>query len=221
MPHIFIAGVSRGIGLRLAQQYAGEGWTVWGIGRSPAPDEQVPNLHYASANAGEFEVGDVAELRRVELTRVILNSAIFGPNPPNNLDVGAHAVAQVLNNNVVAHYRVFKQLLPHISTKGDAKIGFIISLAGVHSRIKGRNAIGYRVSKSAQIALALSLVDACRAHNIGVYLINPGWVRTRIGGKNARLDAAESAANVRAVIESASFDETGTAYNFDGKKLQL
>lgn len=221
MRHIFIAGASRGIGLKLAQQYANDGWTVWGIGRSPAPDEQFPNFHYSSINASAFDPRAVPGMNDVEFTRLVLNSAVFGPNPPNNLEVGADALGELLNNNVVSHYRVFTRLLPRLSTKGDAKIGFIISRAGVHSSIKGRKAIGYRVSKSAQIALALSLVEACREQNIGVYLINPGWVRTRIGGKNARLDPAESASGIRALFEAVSLEETGAAYNFDGTKLQL
>lgn len=221
MRHAFIAGASRGIGLRLGELYAADGWDVWGIGRSAAPEAEFPNVRYASFDARTFEPQKFAGVREPKFSRLILNSAVFGPNPPNNLDLGADGLRQILDHNVVGHFRVFKQMLPHMSEEGDGKIAFVISRAGVHSAIKGRAAIAYRVSKSAQIALALSVVDACRERNIAVYLVNPGWVQTRIGGKNARLSPAESAAGVKAVIEAATLADTGAAFNFDGKRMQL
>jgi 3-oxoacyl-[acyl-carrier protein] reductase len=50
---VVITGASRGLGLTLAEQFIGRGWSVIGIGRSPRPAELPEQAHYSRFDAGD------------------------------------------------------------------------------------------------------------------------------------------------------------------------
>ncbi len=52
-------------------------------------------------------------------------------------------------------------------------------------------------------------------------MVNPGHVRTGIGGKNAPLSAAESVEMMRTVIEGFGPEHAGGFWHLDGTELAL
>jgi NAD(P)-dependent dehydrogenase (short-subunit alcohol dehydrogenase family) len=77
----------------------------------------------------------------------------------------------------------------------------------------------YRTSKAALNAAFKSLAIDLRDDGIAVAVLNPGWVRTDMGGPGARLSPAESVADLRRVIESIDLSGSGGFYNHDGSPL--
>jgi NAD(P)-dependent dehydrogenase (short-subunit alcohol dehydrogenase family) len=57
------------------------------------------------------------------------------------------------------------------------------------------------------------------ADGITVAAFHPGWVRTDMGGGNADIDVTESAAGIKAVIDSLTLAQTGQFWNYDGTKI--
>lgn len=218
---IFICGVSRGIGLELASLFCAEGDAVYGIARSPEPERPVGGLVYRSLAAETFSLASFPELSSQRFNKVILNSAVLGPPVQFSLEYPADKLKSLFDTNVIAHYRVLQELRPRIKTDGTAQVVFTVSRGGVQSTIRGRVGIGYRSTKAAQIALALSLVHPLSELGISVYLINPGSVATKIGGPKARLTAAESARNVKATLSRASQYAPGTIFDHDGKPMEI
>jgi NAD(P)-dependent dehydrogenase (short-subunit alcohol dehydrogenase family) len=53
-------------------------------------------------------------------------------------------------------------------------------------------------------------------HGVSVIVLNPGWVKTDMGGTGARMTAAESVIRMRKVIDSAGPAQSGKFFNYDG-----
>ena len=51
-------------------------------------------------------------------------------------------------------------------------------------------------------------------------MLHPGWVRTDMGGSNAKLDLDTSVRKMLDVINSLDMSKTGAFLNYEGKKLE-
>ena len=220
MDSVFICGASRGIGLELASQLCAEGRRVYGISRTPQPERPIDGLVYRSLAAEAFSLAAFPELSAETFDTVILNSAIFGPATQFSFDFPAAKLKSKFETNVISHYRVLQEIRPRINNNGSAQVWFIISKGGLQAGIRGRVAIGYRSTKAAQIALALSLVHPLGEQGISVYLIHPGSVATRIGGVKAKLSAEDCVANMLAIISRAGDYPSGTIFEHDGRPIK-
>jgi len=50
-------------------------------------------------------------------------------------------------------------------------------------------------------------------------VIHPGWVQTDMGGGNAPVKVADSAAGIKQVIEGLTLEKSGRFFNYDGASL--
>jgi NAD(P)-dependent dehydrogenase (short-subunit alcohol dehydrogenase family) len=76
----------------------------------------------------------------------------------------------------------------------------------------------YRTSKAAVNMLMRSAALDLKARGITCVVMNPGWVKTDMGGPNAKLSAAESIAAMRRVIARIGPNESGRFFNYDGSE---
>jgi NAD(P)-dependent dehydrogenase (short-subunit alcohol dehydrogenase family) len=74
----------------------------------------------------------------------------------------------------------------------------------------------YRSSKAALNAVMKSLAVDLRDKGISVAVLHPGWVRTDMGGSGGKIEAFESVAGMRQVIEAMTVENTGRFMNYDG-----
>ena len=58
-----------------------------------------------------------------------------------------------------------------------------------------------------------------KSKNIGVLLLHPGWVQTKLGGQNASLTPEQSVRAMCKVVESFSLENTGEFIRYDGTLL--
>lgn len=221
MTTVFVSGASRGIGLALARAYASAGHTVFGNGRSPAPDDAVHGLCYlAVPNAGLSN----DRLRAAGIERIdtlILNAAVFGPTGrPRAEDVDVDVLARVIRDNALVQISVLQAARPLLKRSDQPRVAMLVSKGGLLRTMKGPGSIYYRTSKAAQFAVGLNLYPSLAAEGIVFRLINPGSVRTRIGGKGARMSPEESAAAIRGMIDRASAGDEGFVLDFDGTPLR-
>lgn len=219
---VFIAGASRGIGLALSKLYAGEGAAVFGNGRSEAPAEAVDGFQYLKCELKDLDgqMFEGAGLERIDT--LVLNAAVPGPMPAGNpLEADINRLKHITAANAFYELQVIQRALPLLKRSASPRVAFIISRAGDQRRIDGTGSIYYRVSKAAQLALALSLQPALRKEGVIVRLINPGSVQTKIGGAKARLTADESAKGIKAILDAAALDDAPISYNFDGTPLKF
>jgi NAD(P)-dependent dehydrogenase (short-subunit alcohol dehydrogenase family) len=78
----------------------------------------------------------------------------------------------------------------------------------------------YRSSKAALNAAMKGLSIALGERGIGVLLLHPGWVKTRMGGwDDAPLTPTESVAAMRALVEAFRVDMSGRFFRYDGTEI--
>jgi NAD(P)-dependent dehydrogenase (short-subunit alcohol dehydrogenase family) len=77
----------------------------------------------------------------------------------------------------------------------------------------------YRSSKAALNAAMKGLSIALKERGIGVLLLHPGWVRTRMGGWDAPLSPAESVAGMRRLADKFDMDMSGRFFRYNDTEI--
>jgi NAD(P)-dependent dehydrogenase (short-subunit alcohol dehydrogenase family) len=78
---------------------------------------------------------------------------------------------------------------------------------------------GYSGSKAALNMYTRCLVLEPKMEGITIIALHPGWVRTDMGGPDARLTTAESAEGILRVIEALTREDNGKFFTWEGKEL--
>ena len=77
----------------------------------------------------------------------------------------------------------------------------------------------YRTSKAALNMSTIHMAHDLPRHKIAVVSINPGWVRTDMGGPDADIDTNESVKGMLQVIHSLKLQDTGHFYDYTGETI--
>ncbi|MFO1156164.1 MAG: SDR family oxidoreductase [Rhodospirillales bacterium] len=225
MPTCLVTGASRGLGLEFVKQYAAEGWRVIATCRKP---EEAPALAALQGDV-RIEPLDVTDFARIEtlgrrldglpIDLVINNAGIYGPRVTRYDSVDYAAWPEVLRVNVMAPLKVTAVLAPNLAASGlRIAVGISSLMGSIEDNTSGGSYI-YRSSKAALHAVTRSLAIDLRSKKIIVCVLNPGWVRTDMGGSAAMLDPFESVAGMRDVIARLTLRESGHFFNYDGTEL--
>ena len=212
-PHLLVTGGGRGIGLALCQAALARGWRVSTTLRTgPAPE---------GVTSHRLDVRDFAGLPALSaavgpLDILINNAGIIGP-PANARDLTDFtAFQEVLLVNSLAPLAVAQALLPNLrAAGGGARILSISSQMSAMGHAKS-DSIAYRASKVALNKVMQGLATDLAPEGIAVALINPGWVRTDMGGPRADLDAGLVASGILNIASGLSMAQTGAFLRYDG-----
>ena len=102
----------------------------------------------------------------------------------------------------------------------DKKIIFISSQMGsIDDNYSGRFYF-YRSSKSALNSAAKSLSIDWKEEGISILILHPGWVKTDMGGDNAKLEIPDSISQMIKVIQDLNVANSGSFVNYAGEKLE-
>jgi NAD(P)-dependent dehydrogenase (short-subunit alcohol dehydrogenase family) len=78
--------------------------------------------------------------------------------------------------------------------------------------------IAYRSSKAAVNMVMRSLAIDLAPRGITCVVVNPGWVRTDMGGPHATMTPGESVSSLRELIDSLGPAQSGKFFNHDGRE---
>ncbi len=229
MATVLITGANRGLGLEFCRQYAAAGWEVLACCRKPGTAQDLQAL------AGQFDsieifALDVADFKRIDaLSRelaerrinVLLNNAgIYGDSREHgfgNLDYGAWT--ETLRINLQAPVKMTEAFLPQIGRSDRKLVVAISSLMGSIADNGSGGSLLYCSSKAGLNAAMKSLALMLEHQAIGVLIFHPGWVKTDMGGANALIEAGESIAGMRSIIDRFTLQQTGSFIKYDGTPL--
>jgi NAD(P)-dependent dehydrogenase (short-subunit alcohol dehydrogenase family) len=226
MPTILITGANRGLGLEWTRQYLEAGWRVIATCRYP---ETAEELRQAVSGHGEsavyrLDVTDAQALRslRMDLETepidVLLNNAgvYLDKFDPGLGGLHFDAWERSFAVNALGPARVTETFLENVARSKHKLVVAITSHMGSIAEIDSPGAYAYRASKTALNAVMKGMSLELKTRGVGVLLLHPGWVRTRMGGPDGRLTPAQSVASMRTLVERFTPDQTGRFLRYDG-----
>jgi NAD(P)-dependent dehydrogenase (short-subunit alcohol dehydrogenase family) len=231
MKRILITGASRGIGLELARQLLKEGNTVYGTYRNKnssknlfqlAENENKLQLVCLDVNSSESIKSAIRtiEANSPSLDQVFNNAGILDWNSLKQISVDSFK--EIYETNVIGAFQVSQGALPLLQKGKDP---LIINLSsrlgsiGLRGETQLGGAIAYQCSKAALNMLTKqSSIDYLEC-GVRVISISPGWVKTDMGGLEAKYEVPESVKLILSLLENLPTHSTGIFIGEDGETI--
>jgi NAD(P)-dependent dehydrogenase (short-subunit alcohol dehydrogenase family) len=230
MQRVLITGSNRGIGLEWVRQCAGRGWRVFVTCRDPdsavdlqdlADRDSSVSLHRLDVTDAS-QIDDLAESLRDEAIDLLVNNAgvyfeRWGKDPVGRIRYGDWE--ETFRVNTLGPMRVTEALLAHLNRGERPLVVAITSHMGSIADIDSPRDYAYRSSKAALNAAMHGLAHELKPRGIGVLLLHPGWVRTRMGGASAPIGPEESVRGMLDRVDRYEPNLSGGFFRFDGTRM--
>lgn len=224
-----VTGGSRGIGLAVSCKLIESGCFVIAICSGRHNEEKTKDIYYKKIGRSknyiilctnikyEQEVINTAKYISDNYGQVdyLINCAgIMEPESVNSEKEKMENWDEIMNVNLRGTFLVCKYMIPLIPKSRDAHIINISGGLGLFSNgMTGGTLPAYRISKSAINALTLILSEELLTSEIMVNSIDPGWVKTDMGGSDAPKMPEEVAEEIyQLLIKSFDQKETGKLF---------
>ena len=224
MSNILIIGANRGLGLEFAKQYSELGHHIFATTRNKSKSDQlvaITNTTVLELDLNKDKSIDrfIDKMSSIKIDILIHNSGIFRDEQLNeNLEIDAWM--NEMRINAITPIILARKLKQNVLEGKDKKIIFISSQMGsIDDNYSGRFYF-YRSSKSALNSAAKSLAIDWKDKNISVLMLHPGWVKTDMGGKSAKLEIPDSIQHMIKVISDLNLETSGSFVNYEGNKLE-
>lgn len=233
MQHIVITGANRGIGLELARQYIARPETrVYALCRKPDEASALHSLAKEAAgrvNIIHFEAADEAGIRRAaeavanltDRVDLLLNNAAINPPGKHQLleSITAETMLHTLHINTVAPLLVV-QAFADLLKRGS--LPKVVNVSSEMGSLDDRDYGGhhaYCASKAALNMVTRGLAAELIEHGIVTISLDPGWVKTDMGGEDADLTPEESVRAMIRVIDGLTRKDNGAYLRWNGRTL--
>lgn len=216
MPKVLITGANRGIGLEFVRQYSAEGWEVIATARESSTELDAIGVRVEPLELADLDsVSAFGERILGPLDLLIANAGTMKPEEARSGEEG-RAWAEMLVVNSIAPYLLARSCLDQVA-EAKGKIVAISSGMGSISDNGSGGYVPYRASKAALNMAWRSLAIDARRLGIVAAVLNPGWVKTRMGGPSAPKSPHDSVASMRRTIETLGTEQSGGFFNYDGQ----
>ena len=230
MPSILITGSNRGLGLEWVRQYAILGWKVHATCRHPDQAKELRQLSHENPNivihrmdiTHPDEITAVTETLRGSSIDILINNAgvYLEKFKQSNLgQVDYSEWEETFRVNTLGSVRVIESLIDNLTRSEKRLVVATTSHMGSITEISSPDSYAYRSSKAALNAAMRGIALELETRNIGVLLLHPGWVKTRMGGPGAFISTTQSVRGMRAIIDNFKLNQTGTFYRYDGSVI--
>jgi NAD(P)-dependent dehydrogenase (short-subunit alcohol dehydrogenase family) len=228
MPSTLITGANRGLGLEFARQYLADGWQVYAACRDPDSASELSRLADASGHKLRILPMDVtdsasvkaaaAELDGQAINLLLNNAGVGGVRGQTIGNIDYEAWAKVLDSNTMGPMRVSEAFVDHVARSKRKLVVTLTSGMGSVADNTSGGSIAYRSSKAAVNMVMRSLAIDLAPRGITCVVVNPGWVRTDMGGPHATTTPAESVTMLRRLIETLGPTQSGKFFNYNGRQ---
>jgi NAD(P)-dependent dehydrogenase (short-subunit alcohol dehydrogenase family) len=224
-----VTGANRGIGLEVCRQLAHKGHRVILTARDSAKAEVAARTLRATSGdvvALQLDVTDPTSVltalrtatswfQRVDV--LVNNAAVLLAEDRSVLDTPLNDFRDSFETNVIGVAAVSQAFVPGMVRRGYGRIVNVSSGAGQLSRM-GVYAPAYSISKAALNAFTRQLAAATEETGVLVNCMNPGWVRTDMGGTNAPRSVEQGADTI---VWLATLPSDGPSGEFFSDRRQI
>jgi NAD(P)-dependent dehydrogenase (short-subunit alcohol dehydrogenase family) len=216
MPAVLITGANRGIGLEFARQYSGDEWDVVATARQSSPELDALNVRVEPLELADLDsVTAFGERIDRPLDLVIANAGTMQPEEARTAEE-ARAWLEMLTVNSIAPYLLARSCLDQVAEAKGTIIAITSGMGSISDNSSG-GYVPYRTSKAALNMAWRSLAIETKRLGIIAAVLNPGWVKTRMGGPSAPKSPHDSVASMRRTIDQLGPAQSGGFFNHDGK----
>ena len=212
---IVLTGASRGVGYETVKLFSREGAQIIGVARDAARldalSREFSGFQGLAGDITDRGLGDrvaAAVQTRWGALDVLLNNAAI-----QEYNTGFHAepldaLERNLTTNVLSAHWLTHALLPLLNAGVEPRIVNVSSGAGKLSAVKDEpNMPAYRLSKLLLNGLTLAYAGDLKG-KVAVNSLDPGWLKTDLGGPNAPGEPADGAVRMLELV-SKPFAVTG------------
>ncbi|HEY7504089.1 MAG TPA: SDR family oxidoreductase [Gemmatimonadales bacterium] len=191
-----VTGGNRGIGLEVCRRLGGLGYRVLLGGRKrESAEEAASRLRREGAEvvARVLDVTDAGNIRELAQAAerefggvdvLVNNAAVLLGEDGDVLTAPVDEFRESMETNVYGPLLLCQALMPGMRRRRYGRVVNVSSGAGQISSMSDY-APPYSLSKAALNALTRQLAQAGRDRNVLVNAVDPGWVRTDMGGRSA------------------------------------
>lgn len=196
-----VTGVSRGLGLAVAEVFVESGWHTIGVSRSACELSGVQSVQLDVCD--EEAVADFfASLANVD---VVVNNAGIARSRPL-LETPTKELREILEVNVVGAFNVLREAARLMTAQGG---GLVINVASDAAKRGISRMAPYAASKHALLGMSRSAGVELRGHKVRVCAYCPGPINTGILGDASRNPKSLRPVDVaRNIVHIAELPET-------------
>lgn len=238
MPVYCITGANRGLGLEFVRQLAASPEnTILATSRSVSPPDLSDLKAAASAtthiiecdtsnpdSVRSFAQQAVGILAGKKVDFLINNAGVNLLSSRSSLQLDLDALLDQVRVNVAGPAKTVEFFLGEGILSADVRVVNLTSgLAsmGVSLGINPRKCAGYSISKAGLNMLSVHQSGDLKATLPGavVIVMDPGWVKTRLGGEGAILEPEESIGGMLKVIHGLGQGDNGKFFSYQGDEI--
>ena len=229
---VLITGANRGIGLALVKEYLTRGDHVFAGCRRPDDADQLTGL--AAKHAQQLHVFRLDVTRgesvaaaaqlvwgKTDSLDILINNAGIYPKPKTLNELELQDCRDAFETNVLGVARVTRAMLPLLEKADKAKVANITSGVGCVTEKTRPGYYAYGTSKAALNYFTRALAAEMKGRGPIIILINPGWVKTEMGGSEAQMAPEQSAVGIAETIDKLTQADNSSWFNWDGKKHEI
>ena len=232
-----ITGSNRGLGLEFVRQLSAPGTanTIVAAVRSLSAELDDLRALASKSSSGtkihilECDTGSLASISAFgsavsklldgKQLDVLLNNAGINAVPnQTSLDLGEKDVLTHIQINVLGPAKTTEALSPLLGN-GSVVVNMTSGLGSCARSKKAPKCAAYSISKAAVNMLTVHNASDLRGMGVRAICMDPGWVKTRMGGEGAVLEPEESIGGMLRTIERVGEGDSGKFYTYTGEEV--